>query len=70
EIAVGRAADGAVDLATHEVALTPTAKQVDATRRRYTLTDADTLTFEHDLAAVGQPLQHHLSARFRRSAKE
>ncbi|WP_430477375.1 FABP family protein [Streptomyces sp. P11-1] len=69
EIAVGRAADGAIDLATHEVALTPTAKQVDATRRRYTLTDADTLTFEHDLAAVGQPLQHHLSARFHRRAE-
>lgn len=66
EIAVGQAADGAVDLATHDVALTPTAKNVTATRRRYTLTDGDTLTFVHDLAAVGQPLQHHLSASLRR----
>ncbi len=66
EIAVGQAADGAVDLSTHEVALTPTAKDVTATRRRYTLTDGDTLTFVHDLAAVGQPLQHHLSASLRR----
>ncbi|MCH5677029.1 FABP family protein [Streptomyces gilvus] len=66
EIAVGRAADGVVDLATDGVALTPTAKQVDATRRRYTLTDEDTLAFVHDLAAVGQPLQHHLSATLRR----
>lgn len=66
EIAVGQAADGAVDLATHDVALTPTAKDVTATRRRYTLTDDDTLTFVHDLAAVGQPLQHHLSASLRR----
>ncbi|MEU5323822.1 FABP family protein [Streptomyces sp. NPDC021056] len=65
EIAVGQAADGAVDLSTHDVALTPTAKDVTATRRRYTLTD-DTLTFVHDLAAVGQPLQHHLSATLRR----
>lgn len=70
EIAVGRAGDGTVDLATHEVALAPTAKQVDATRRRYTLTDADTLTFVHDLAAVGQPLQHHLAAEFRRRGEE
>ncbi|MEV6670980.1 FABP family protein [Streptomyces sp. NPDC051162] len=66
EISVGRAGDGVVDLTTHEVALAPTAKQVDATRRRYTLTDEDTLDFVHDLAAVGQPLQHHLSARLRR----
>ena len=62
EIAVGRAHGATVDLATHQVALTPTAKQVDATRRQYTLTDGDTLSFVHELAAVGQPLQHHLSA--------
>lgn len=66
EIAVGSAAEGTVDLATHGVALTPTAKEVTATRRRYTLADADTLTFVHDLAAVGQPLQHHLAASLRR----
>ncbi|WP_030607036.1 FABP family protein [Streptomyces sclerotialus] len=66
EILVGRAGDGTVDLATHQVALTPTAKEVSATRRRYTLTGEDTLDFGHDLAAVGQPLQHHLSARLRR----
>ncbi|MFI1720864.1 FABP family protein [Streptomyces sp. NPDC020489] len=67
EIAVGHAADGAVELSTHDVALTPTAKDVTATRRRYTLTDDDTLTFVHDLAAVGQPLPHHLSATLRRT---
>lgn len=66
EIAVGQAADGVVDLSTHDVALTPTAKDVTATRRRYTLADGDTLTFVHDLAAVGQPLQHHLSASLSR----
>lgn len=66
EIAVGSAADGVVDLATDSVGLTPTAKKVEATRRRYTLADGDTLTFEHDMAAVGQALQHHLSARLRR----
>lgn len=66
EISVGRARDGSVDLATEQVALAPTAKEVSATRRRYTLTDENTLTFVHDLAAVGRPLQHHLSARLRR----
>ncbi|MFJ9520976.1 FABP family protein [Kitasatospora sp. NPDC101801] len=63
EILVGRADGTAVDLATHEVALAPTAKEVSATRRRYTLADDGTLTFVHDLAAVGQALQHHLSAQ-------
>jgi nitrobindin-like protein len=68
EVLVGHAGEGAVDLSTHSVALTPTAKDVTATRRRYTLAegDGDTFTFVHDLAAVGQPLQHHLSASLRR----
>jgi hypothetical protein len=50
------------------VALTPTAKEVNATHRTYALTDDDTLTFVHELAAMGQPLQHHLSATLRRTA--
>lgn len=66
EILVGVAEAGKVDLSSHEVALTPTAKEVSATRRRYTVTAEDTLDFTHDLAAVGQPLQHHLSATLRR----
>lgn len=65
EILVGGADAGTVDLGSHAVALTPTAKEVNATRRRYTLTDADTLDFTHDLSAVGEPLQHHLSATLR-----
>lgn len=68
EILVGRADGRTIDLSTHEVALTPTAKQVDATRRRYTLADDGALDFAHDLAAVGLPLQHHLAARLRRKA--
>ncbi|MER7568448.1 FABP family protein [Streptomyces sp. NPDC048523] len=67
EILVGQVGGGAVDLSTHTVALTPTAKEVTATRRRYTLADAGTLDFVHDLAAVGQPLQHHLSATLHRA---
>ncbi|WP_217201374.1 FABP family protein [Streptomyces buecherae] len=66
EILVGHAGAGTADLSTHEVASTPTAKEVTATRRRYTLSDEGTLDFVHDLAAVGQPLQYHLSARLRR----
>jgi len=37
-----------VDLSTHAVALASTARKVNATRRRCTLTDDATLTFEHD----------------------
>ncbi|MFF1358423.1 FABP family protein [Streptomyces sp. NPDC058297] len=66
EVAVGSADGNTVDLTTDQVALTPTAKEVKATRRRYALTDDGTLTFTHDLAAVGMPLQHHLSAQLRR----
>lgn len=67
EISTGHAADGVLDLTSREVARTPTAKEVTASRRRYALTDADTLTFVHDLAAVGEPMRHHLSARLVRA---
>lgn len=69
EILVGRVGDGTADLTTRQVALVPTAKEVTATRRRYTLTDQDTLNFVHDLAAVGQQLQHHLSAQLQREGR-
>ena len=67
ESAVGEADGGTVDLATHEVTVTPTAKDVQATRRRYTLREDGTLSFVHDLAAVGRPLQRHLTAELRRA---
>ncbi len=68
EVLVGTVAEGVAELASHSVALTPTAKDVTATRRRYTFTEGTALDFVHDLAAVGQPLQHHLAARLRREA--
>ncbi|MEU6841241.1 FABP family protein [Streptomyces sp. NPDC046716] len=69
EIAVGAADGTTVALATGDVALTPTAKRVEASSRRYTLGEPDTriLDFTHELAAVGQPLQHHLTARLHRT---
>ncbi|MFJ4716432.1 FABP family protein [Streptomyces sp. NPDC088785] len=68
EIMAGTADGTAVALATEDVALTPTAKEVTATTRRYTLTEGGTLDFVHELAAVGRPLQHHLTARLHRAA--
>lgn len=66
EILVGRAGEGGTELVSDAIALTPTAKEVTATRRRYTLDGGGALDFVHELAAVGQPLQHHLSAALRR----
>ncbi len=43
----------------------PSAKVIDAIRRRYTL-DGDTLTYEIAMAAVGMPLTHHLRATLTR----
>ncbi|MFJ4313807.1 FABP family protein [Streptomyces lavendulae] len=65
ETYVGRVSGNEVEIETGEVALTPLAKEVTATRRHYTL-DGDRMTVVHDMAAVGRPLQHHLTAHLRR----
>jgi hypothetical protein len=56
-------ADGSVvlDLATTTVAVTATAKDVRALRRRFTL-DGDTLRYELSMAHADTPLTHHLAA--------
>ncbi|MDA5282313.1 FABP family protein [Streptomyces sp. Isolate_45] len=65
ETYVGQVEGSVIEIRTDEVTLTPKAKEVTATRRLYTL-DEDGLTVVHDMAAVGQPLQHHLTTRLRR----
>lgn len=52
-------------LATTTVASTPTAKRVDAVERRFTL-DGDVLSYTLAMAAVGEPMTHHLAATLRR----
>ena len=54
-----------MELASTTVATTGTAKEVTALRRRFEL-DGDTLAYTVAMAAVGQPLQHHLAATLRR----
>jgi THAP4-like, heme-binding beta-barrel domain len=65
EMYVGRAAGARVELATDMVARTPTAKEYTDARRMYGLVEGD-LLWVMDMAAVGQELQSHASARLRR----
>ncbi|MGW0366799.1 FABP family protein [Streptomyces sp. NPDC002990] len=64
ETYVGRVSDAEIEIETKDVALTPLAKEVTGTRRRYIL-DAGEMTVVHDMAAVGQPMQHHLTTHLR-----
>ncbi len=68
EIYVGEVAFRKVELRTDVVARTETAKEVTALHRLYGIVEDTDLAYAVDLAAVGQPLQPHLSARLRRVA--
>jgi hypothetical protein len=65
EIEVGTyTSDGAaveLDMSTTQIGRTPTAKEVTALGRRFRV-DGDELSYSLQMGAVGQPLQHHLSA--------
>jgi hypothetical protein len=68
EIYLGEVAFTKVELATDVVARTETAKEVVGLKRLYGLVGGEDgaerdLAYAIDLAAVGQPLQPHLSAR-------
>lgn len=65
EIYTGRAVAGRVDLSTDVVARTTTAKEYTAATRLYGLVEGD-LLWAMDMAAVGQPLTPHASARLKR----
>jgi len=55
-----------IEMATDIVARTSSAKEVTAGHRLYALVGED-LAYAFDLAAVGQPLQPHLSAQLKRA---
>jgi hypothetical protein len=65
ETATGTFADGHLTLASTSMVGTETAKQVDQVERRYELV-GDTLRYAVSMAAVGEPLTHHLEATLRR----
>lgn len=66
EIYLGTISGTKIEMATDAVVRTATAKEVTAGRRLYGLIGTD-LGFAFDLAAVGQPLQPHLSAQLKRA---
>jgi hypothetical protein len=67
EIYLGEITGTRIELATDVVARTSSAKQVTAGRRLYGLV-GDDLAYAYDMAAMGQPLQSHLSAQLKRVA--
>lgn len=65
EIYVGEITDTRIELRTDMVARTATAKEVTAGHRLYGLVGKD-LAYAYDMAAMGQPLQAHVSAQLKR----
>jgi hypothetical protein len=66
EVQEGRQQGTRIDLHSTTMATTATAKQVTALHRSFEL-DGDRLTYTLAMAAVGQPLRHHLSAELHRT---
>jgi len=67
EIYVGEITGSKVEMSTDVVVRTDTAKEVTAGHRLYGLIGAD-LGWAYDMAAMGQPLQPHLSAQLKRTS--
>jgi hypothetical protein len=66
EVQEGHQDGGRIDLHSTTMATTATAKQVTALHRHFDL-DGDRLSYTLAMAAVGQPLQHHLAADLHRT---
>jgi hypothetical protein len=65
EIWLGEIAGTKIEMRTDVVARTASAKEYTAGHRLYGFVDGD-LLWAYDMAAVGQPLQSHISARLKR----
>ncbi len=68
EIYIGEVTGSKVELRTDVVARTASAKEVTAGHRLYGLISSGDLGWAYDMAAVGQPLQPHLSAQLKRTS--
>lgn len=65
ELLEGTVRGAALRLASRHVGLTATAKRIDAVERDLDV-DGDRLTYRVRMAAVGEPMTHHLEATLRR----
>ena len=68
EIYIGEVAGTKIEMATDAVVRTSSAKEVTAGRRLYGLIGPD-LGYAYDMAAMGQPLQAHVSAQLKRAGQ-
>jgi hypothetical protein len=68
EVYLGEVVFRKIELRTDVVARTHTAKEVGAGHRLYGLVEGGDLAYAVDMAAVGQGLQPHFSARLQRRA--
>jgi hypothetical protein len=66
EVYLGRVDGAKIELRTDAVVRTESAKEYTAGHRLYGLVESD-LLYAYDMAAMGQPLQSHLSARLKRA---
>jgi len=67
EVLVGTVAGGTLRLTSQAVVTTPTAKRIDAIERDVDV-DGDVLRYRIRMAAVGEPMTHHLAAELRRTS--
>lgn len=65
EVEIGAVSGQRVELMTHSIEGSPTAKEVTRVERSFRVT-GDVLGYDLRMAAVGQPVTHHLQAELRR----